>query len=144
MVDKPFPGDLISELRAAFDIGLRQHFGDDVGALLAAVLKYHPGMKIDDTNLKQTIETDSGMILEQVVGDRVDGTTLQGICEAMIGSALIQDIDGVNRWAKEGEVRCAKAGPEWAATSGQWQWVLAHPLQFINCARAIKKFVGDR
>ncbi len=101
-------------------------------------------MNIDEHELRKTIETDAGLVLTKVVGGTVDSGTMQTIQEAMIGSALLNDPEGVVRWAKAGETRCAKADPAWANTTAQWQWVQANAKHFITHARSLKGYLGLR
>ena len=136
------PHDLSTEYRKAFARGLSEHFGETHGGLLAAVIEYHPNLKIDAKKLKQTIDTDAGFLLESLVGNKRPELVMNAVREALIGSALVEDVESVKRWAKEAQVRHATAGDAWANSGPAWEWVLEHPQTFVAQAVAVKRFLG--
>jgi len=126
------------DLRLAFENGLRLKFGDAAGPLLAEVISYGPHGKLDLVRLRHTLEEDAAAVVAGIVANRLDPSLMVLLRNQMIGCALIEDKEGVRRWATEGANRCQRIGGPWAATLPQWQWALEKPNELTIYARHLK------
>lgn len=131
------------QIAEAFEDGLRRKFDRDLAPLYREVALYRQGYFLDADELRQTIETDTAPVLNDIVGNQVTGSTMRGIRALLIGAALQGDKAGVIRWATEASHRCAGTNHEWPQTGPLWAAVLKDPEQFILAARQVKFFVNQ-
>jgi hypothetical protein len=130
--------NLTRELRAACEDGLRAQYGEPLGSLLADVLNYGTGSKLDLNRLRSSLEDEATAIVAGIVGNRADAPLMLLIRGQMIGRALVHDREAVIRWATEGQNRAPRVGGPWADTLAQWQWVRENPDRYILYARQLK------
>jgi hypothetical protein len=132
------------ELAAAFENGLRLTYGGDLAPLYREVAGYYKGVALDPDQLKHHRDLDTAAALDAIIGNQVRSSTLGSIRSAMISCALLQDRDGLVRWATEGASRAQQMDePAIKATRPQWEAVLKDPDRFIFMARQIKFFMNQ-
>ncbi len=130
------------ELQSALAAGLREQYGNVVGAVLAEVAAYHDHTKLDPKRIRELVDTDAGAVVSAIVANRVDAPLMLLIRGQMIGSALLEDREAVIRWATEGLHRSKRVGGPWTETDAEWNWVLEDPARFIMYARQLKLFLN--
>jgi hypothetical protein len=130
-------------LREAFEIGLRQKFGEPVGPVLSWGLDYYPQSDLTPDQLRQFLSIDAGVVVNAIVASKVMPATMNQIRTNTITCALLDDRAGLCRWATEGLNRCASQPAPWPATDLHWRWILDNPSQYIVYCRELKKFLNQ-
>ncbi len=131
------------DLKAAFEAGLRQKYGDIVGVLLAEVAVFGSHGKLDLMQLRRLLENDATAIVAGIVGNRTDSPMMVLLMNQMIGCAIVEDKNAVKRWATEGLNRCRRVAGPWADTVPQWQWARDNTDCFCLYARQLKHFMNQ-
>lgn len=131
------------EFKAAVEAGLRQQYGNIMGAVLAEVGAYYEHTKLDPKRIRDIVDNDAGAVVSAIVANRVDAPLMLMIRSQMIGSALLEDREAVVRWATEGLHRSKRVGGPWTETESEWKWVLEDPARFILYARQLKLFMNQ-
>lgn len=135
--------DIRREMKAAFEAGLRQKYGEVMGGLLAEVATYGAHGKLDLALLRRSLDNDAAAVVAGIVGNRMDAPMMLLIRNQLIGCALIEDKEAVQRWATEGLNRCQRVGGPWAATVAEWEWARDNAEKFILYARQLKYFMNQ-
>jgi hypothetical protein len=135
--------DVQKQIRHALEYGLQQKFEEPVGRLLSNAMNYMPRVCFEPDELRRAVERDGATAVKAILEGKVSSVTMLEVRSAMIGSALLHDRDGVLRWAKEGQTRCARVGGEWPGTEPEWKWVLGNVERYILLVCELKAFMNQ-
>ena len=132
------------KFRKALESGLKTEFGDTVGEILGDIIGYFPSTGLDKSALTKMRVADAIEIESSISASKVDGGTLLLVRSNAIVSALLGDIQGVQRWAATGLEWCAKVeGGGWNTTTPEWDWLRENPEEFSRLVIELKRFLGQ-
>jgi len=131
------------ELRSAIECGLVRQFGEMVGKMLMDVVAYREHLKLNAEWLRKALDNDATALVAAIIGNRMDAALMLMIRDQMIGCALLNDRDGVVRWATEGLNRYKRVSGPWAETEAQWKYVLEDPSRYMLYSRQVKFFLNQ-
>lgn len=132
------------KFRKALESGLKTEFGDTVGEILGDIIGYFPRTGLDKTALIKMRDADAIEIQSSISASKVDGGTLQLVRSNAIASALLGDIQGVQRWAATGLEWCTKVeGGGWNKTAPEWDWLHENSEEYSRLVIEVKRFLGQ-
>ena len=132
------------KFRKALESGLKAEFGDTVGEILGDIIGYFPSTGLDETALTKMRNANAVEIQSSISGSKVDGGTLLLVRSNAIASALLGDIQGVQRWTATGSEWCSKVeGGGWSSTTPEWVWLHETSEEYSRLAIELKRFLGQ-
>ena len=131
------------KLRQAFESGLKTEFGPLVGEILGDGIGYFPRTGLKAAALTNMRNEDRAKIETAVAAHKVDGGTLLLISSNTTASALLVEVEEIQRWAALGLEWCQTIQDGgWPGTEPQWRWILEHAKEYSSLLVEMKKFLG--
>lgn len=131
------------KFRQAFESGLKTEFGPLVGAILRDGIGYLPRTGLQAAALANMRNGNGAEIETAVVTHNVDGGTLLLIRSNTSASALLLEVEEIQRWATLGLEWCQRVqGGGWPGTEPEWRWILEHAEEYAILMVELKRFLG--
>lgn len=131
------------KFRQAFESGLKTEFGAVVGEILGDGIGYFPRTGLQAAALVNMRNENAAEIETAVTAHNVNGETLLLIRSNTTASALLHEVEEIQRWAALGLEWCQTIqGGGWPGTEPEWRWILEHAEEYSSLVVELKKFLG--